>query len=192
MLVTFLAAAKGVFSLLQPRTALLCHKILLEISLQLNWWENREFLTFTHNGVLYFNINFAKYFFHQFKHVTIKQANPMPLSMSELIKTHQSEPAAAQSTTSWRAERRRLREYRGPEKPRSARASTTMAPSNTHAYIYTGSRMFGYHSNTHTLHQEAWSWLLRRGSQLIMIPIQVSVSFFTLFVVFGSVFEGKD
>lgn len=73
----------------------------------------------------------------------------MPLSMSELIKTHQSEPAAAQSTTSWRAERRRRREYRGPEKPRSARAFTTMAPSNTHAFTQAAACLVTTVTHTH-------------------------------------------
>lgn len=91
----------------------------------------------------------------------------MPLSLSELIETYQSKPAAAQSTTSWGAKRRR--EDRGPEKPRSAGATATMAPSNTHIHVFTQADTCLVTAASHT-HASAKRFTRRGLSQLILKP----------------------
>lgn len=106
--------------------------------------------------------------------------------MSELIRTHQSEPAAAQSTTSWEGEG----EDRGPEKPRSAGATATMVPSNTqtHTHVFTQADACWVTTVTHT-----HTLLIKKHVvNFCGFTMQVSVSLFTPFVFFGSVSEEED
>lgn len=200
MFVTFLAAAvetRSVQFVAPYNHIALPHwtfqYILLVISLQLKLRENYEFLTFIYNGVHYFNIHSVKYFFHHLNLTVSKlsaKANQMPLSMSELIKDTPVRTSCRSVNHKLGAKRRR--ENRGPEKLRSARATTTIAPSNTHACIDTGSRMFGYHSNTHTYFIRKHVVDFWGGGFTVNYDTYTGVSIFLYTVLFGSEFEEKD